>query len=277
MMDKSLQHPPKSTVVLGRGFLGAEFERQGYTVYGRDTFYHPCHEMHEVLAPFNTVINCIGNADTRACEDVANWDKVHSVNAWLPRMLSDHCSRYHKRFVHISTGCVYDQNDKPQTEDDFTSSHCRYVVSKLTGEYYCRPKDLIIRPRLYFSDQENKNNLLCKLPKFDSHLTEVNSFTSTSTIVEAVTALIYANQSGIFNVAQRGYGTIQQVARSLGLDEKPPMTGEQLQRSQGLALVNNILDISKLEQFYRPRELFHEMERCWQSSTLDPDSLICYS
>jgi dTDP-4-dehydrorhamnose reductase len=262
-MEAYIQQPPKSTVVLGRGFLGAEFERQGYTVYGRDTFNHPCHEMHEALAPFDNVINCIGNADTRACEDVANWDKVHSVNAWLPKMLSDHCSRYHKRFIHISTGCVYDQNNKPQTEDDFTSSHCRYVVSKLTGEYYCNHNDLIIRPRLYFSDQANKNNLLCKLPKFERHLTEINSFTSTSTIVEAVTALIRAEQKGVFNVAQTGFSTIKDIANMLGLPHKPTITGAELQNDQGLALVNNIMDISKLSEFYQPRCLFDEFSRCW--------------
>ena len=263
-MEIYTQQIPKSTVVLGRGFLGAEFERHGYKVFGRDEFDHPCLYYENALAGYDTIINCIGNADTRACEDPANWEDVYHVNANLPRRLSDYCRRYGKKLVHISTGCVYDQNNAPQSEKSFTSSHCRYVVSKLAAEYSCRPKDLILRPRLYFSDIANKNNLLSKLPNFSGHLTEINSFTSTATIVEATTALLNANQSGIFNVAQRGYGTVQQIASHLGLDAKPPMTGEQLQHSQGLALVNNILDISKLEEFYKPRELFAEFDRCWE-------------
>jgi dTDP-4-dehydrorhamnose reductase len=252
----------KATIVLGRGFLGNEFHRQGYRVYSRGEFTWPC-EL-DTLERYNTIINCIGIADTRGCEDPQRLEDVYHVNATLPKRLSQYCHREGKQFVHISTGCVYDQNSAPQNEESFTSSHCRYVVSKLAAEYSCRPRDLILRPRLYFSDTPDKNNLLSKLPNFSHHLTEINSFTSTATIVEATTALLNADQRGVFNVAQRGYGTVQQIVHHLGLDAKPPMTGEQLQHSQGLALVNNILDISKLEQFYQPRELFMELSRCWQ-------------
>lgn len=252
----------KDTIVLGRGFLGNEFHRQGYRVYSRGEFTWPC-EL-DTLESYHTIINCIGIADTRGCEQPDNWPRVGSVNTTLVGALSDYCRKNGKKFVHISTGCVYDQNNAPQNEESFTSSHCRYVVSKLAAEYACSPKDLILRPRLYFSDLPDKNNLLSKLPRFSHHLNEINSFTSTATIVEATTALLNADQRGVFNVAQRGYGTVQQITNHLGLDAKPPMTGEQLQHSQGLALVNNILDISKLEQFYKPRELFHEMARCWQ-------------
>jgi len=261
-METYTQQAPSSTVVLGRGFLGSEFERHGYKVFGRDEFEHPCMYYENALAGYQTIINCIGNADTRACEDPAKWEEVYHVNANLPKRLSDYCHRHGKKLVHISTGCVYDKNNAPQNEESFISSHCRYVVSKLAGEYACRPKDLILRPRLYFSDIPDKNNLLSKLPNFSHHLTEINSFTSTATIVEATTALLNADQCGIFNVAQSGYGTIQQIAQHLGMEAKPPMTGEQLQQSQGLALVNNILDTSKLEQFYKPRDLFSEIYRC---------------
>lgn len=252
----------KDTIVLGIGFLGNEFQRQGYEVYSRREFTWPC-EL-DILERYNTIINCIGIADTRWCEQPCNWSRIGSVNTNLVGALSDYCRTKGKKFVHISTGCVYDQNNAPQNEESFTSSHCRYVVSKLAAEYACSPRDLILRPRLYFSDLPDKNNLLSKLPNFSHHLNEINSFTSTATIVEATTALLNAEQCGIFNVAQRGYGTVQQIAKHLGIKAKPPMTGEELQHSQGLALVNNILDISKLEQFYHPRELFHEMERCWQ-------------
>lgn len=186
----------------------------------------------------------------------------------LPQIWQAACPHLH--------GCVYDQNNAPQNEESFTSSHCRYVVSKLAAEYECSPRDLILRPRLYFSDLPDKNNLLSKLPNFSHHLNEINSFTSTATIVEATTALLNAEQCGIFNVAQRGYGTVQQIAKHLGIGAKPPMTGEQLQHSQGLALVNNILDISKLEQFYHLVSYFTRWSGAGKTSALDPNSLICY-
>ena len=254
----------ENIIVLGRGFLGKEFERQGYKVFGRKEFGWPTIYL-DNLDAYHTVINCIGVADTRYCEDANNWEAVYGVNSHMVGMLSSHCKRYHKRFVHISTACVYDKNNTPQKETSFLSSHCRYVVSKLAGEFRCNDRDLIIRPRLYFSDQADRNNLLTKLGKFDYHLNEVNSYTSTRTIVEAVTALINAKQRGVFNVAQQGYATMVQICKHLGIAEKPEMTGEQLQQTQGLALVNNIMDISKLQQFYQPRNVLDEFNTCWKN------------
>ena len=250
------------TVVLGRGFLGKEFERHGFEVWGRDKFNYP--QTNEiVLDEYDTIINCIGCADTRYCEDGGNWRDVWHVNASLVGWLSGYCKSKGKKFVHISTGCVYDQNNSPQKETDFVSSHCKYVVSKLAAEYMCNKNDLILRPRLYFSDVEDKNNLLTKLPKFDKHLTEINSYTSTRTIVEATKALLEADQSGVFNVAQEGYATIEQICNHIGIAQKPTLNGEELRKEQGLYLVNNILDIEKLKKFYKPRPILTEVGELW--------------
>ena len=105
--------------------------------------------------------------------------------------------------------------------------------------------------------------MLSKLPSFSRHLNEINSYTSIKTIVEATTALLEAEQCGFFNVANEGYASIEQIANWVGLEKKPPITGEGLQESQGLALVNNILDTTKLEKFYKPRNLREEIEDCW--------------
>lgn len=249
-------------MVIGRGYLGREFEKHGFTVYGREQFEWPSLYLNE-LDQFGTIINCIGNANTRQCEQVDQWDDVFCLNANLPRRLSDYCRRSGKKFVHISTGCVYDKNNSAQKETDFVASHCRYVVSKLCGEYSCNPKDLILRPRLYFSATPDRNNLLCKLPGFDKHLNELNSYTSTTTIVEATTALLNNSQSGVFNVAQEGFASIEQICSHLEIPSRPIITSEQLQLEQGVALINNTLDTAKLRQFYMPRHLLDELASCW--------------
>jgi dTDP-4-dehydrorhamnose reductase len=256
----------QKTIVLGRGFLGKEFERYGFEVWGRDKFQFPEDNFNN-LKDYDVIINCIGIAETRDCEDPEQWKNILNTNSVFVSVLSSYCEKFGKKLVQISTGCVYDKNNSPQKETDFVSSHCRYVVSKLNAEYSCHPNDLILRPRLYFSDQENKNNLLSKLPEFSHHLTEINSYTSTKTIVEATQALLKAKQSGLFNIAQEGYATIEQICKNLGLPEKPLISGLELQRSQGLALVNNIMDISKLKRFYQPRKLKEELQSCWTSIT----------
>ena len=122
----------------------------------------------------------------------------------------------------------------------------------------------MIRPRLLFDTEvaTGRNNLLQKLPKFKNFLDEFNSVTSCDTIVEATSALLSANQSGVFNVANTGTYTIYEMATSLFL--RGGMTSqEELHESQGLYLVNNVMDLDRLKEFYTPRDTLEELKRCY--------------
>ena len=274
----------KNILVLGCGFLGSTFERHGYTVLGRDKFEwstgmnSPVQTDHAVCGTFreyDAVVNCIAKSDTRWCETPENFVELMSINAELPRYLSNMCEKSGTQFIQISTGCVYDSRGVGKSsEDDFKSAHCNYVVSKWVGESYLRPHDLIIRPRLIFDSAPavGRNNLIQKLPQFTQFLDEFNSITSNDTIVEAVEALIANNQEGVFNVANTGTYTMHEIAEALGL-MGGKIKQEELHKSQGLFLVNNVMDTTKLEQFYQPRETLYELQRCQEKlqKTLDSE------
>lgn len=253
-------------MVLGEGFLGKAFEKAGFPTFGRDAFEvknSTVKDKTDYSHKADVIINCIGKSNTRWCEDPENFSEALVGNAIVPQLLSQHCNAGNKRFVHISTGCLYDRNDVPQKETDFLAAHCRYTLSKWVGENYCDPnKDLIIRPRLYFGDTESPNNLICKLKKFDRFLDEQNSYTSIHVIVEAVKALLEKEQTGIFNVACDGYATPWQLAEWMGLSPQHEINEEELHEQQGLYLVNNIMDLDKLKQHYQPLTLEDEFKRC---------------
>lgn len=261
-------------VVLGRGFLGQEFESMGYEVWGRDKFevvkesgwsnYAIKSNDDNLLKNYDVIINCIGISDTRYCEDPKNFQEIMHTNGAIPAFLSEYCRTRNTKFVHISTGCLYDEVGRPCTEEDFLATHCAYTVSKYAGEKGCDPeRDLIMRPRLIFSDKEQTghNNLIQKLMKFDVFVDEFNSVTWNKTIVEAVQALLDQNQVGIFNVANEGIHTIHDIARMIGKDGEK-MSGAELRKSQGLFLVNNVMDISKLRQFYLPPTVREAVTKC---------------
>jgi len=251
------------TVVLGGGFLGTAFKKAGMKVWDSKQFYVTEENIDDIiheLDDFKVIINCMGKSNTRWCEENAK-DAVWS-NAVLPTALSEYCSDNDKYLVHISTGCLYDRNDRPQRESDFIAAHCQYTMSKWLGESMLDlDHDLVIRPRLFFGDFEDRNNLLCKLPNFDRFVNELNSYTSVHTIVNATRELIKADQRGIFNVACDGWMTVHQVAELMGI-EGDVMSEEELHHEQGLYLVNNTMDISKLKQFYKPPKLEDEIKRC---------------
>jgi dTDP-4-dehydrorhamnose reductase len=261
-----------NVLVLGNGFLGKQYNKNGFTVWGRDKLDIDPNNIEgsldvlftkEVCDKYDTIINCIGNANTRMCEDPLYWDVVYAINAHLPKVLSSLCEVHGMRFVQISSGCVYDQNNEPQKEDSYLSSHCRYVVSKLVGEFNCNSNDLILRPRLYFGETNDCNNLLSKITNFNTFLTEMNSYTSVQTIVEATRALLINECSGVFNVSQTGVTNLVDIAKAIGLEVVDTITGSQLREQEGLYLVNNIMDTSKLEQYYKPAPVINEIKRCW--------------
>lgn len=260
-------------VVLGKGFLGQTFERRGFEVLGKEDFLllrddHSSLYLNKKLSEAKIIINCIGKSDTRWCEDRSNFPSAMWSNGILPRVLSEYCRTGRKKFVHISTGCLYDDNSTPQKEDDFTVAHCSYTVTKWVGEMGCDPsRDLIIRPRLYFGSFKHKNNLICKLKKFDKFLVETNSYTSVHVIVEAVEALLHHNQSGIFNVACDGHASPLELSKLMGLDGGE-LTEKELHESQKLYLVNNIMDLSKLKQFYHPPMIGKEFARCYEKTEI---------
>lgn len=267
----------KEVVVLGDGFLGNAFKRAGYTVWGRKEFawYGGSTTSSNLImshlrrAGAKVLINTIGISDTRYCEDNSNWEIIHEVNGLLPQFLSRVCINQGIKFVHISTGCLYDKNDGvPQKETAFKAAHCNYVVSKWIGELGCNEDhDLIIRPRLLFDSErpaKGRNNLIVKMEQFTQFLREYNTVTSLDTIVEAIEALVDAKQSGVFNVGNTGRYTIAMMADALGFTgESPSISQEELHESQGLYLVNNLMDLSKLSQYYQSRDTLQELKRCW--------------
>lgn len=109
-------------IIVGAGFLGKTFERKGHLVWGRDQF-KPETDLKR-LDEFDVVVNCIGKSNTRWCED------AFYSNALITRAISGYCSMKDKQFVHISTGCLYDQPDIENKESGFTVAHCNYTVTK---------------------------------------------------------------------------------------------------------------------------------------------------
>lgn len=273
-MNINMDNNNNRVLIIGNGFLGKQYAKNGYEVWGREEFSFTNSiesidsEVSKLLETirddYDVIINCIGKSDTRWCEIDENWDELFLINSYLVGSLSRQCSDNDIKFVHISSGCVYDRNDIPQKEDGFLASHCKYVVAKLAGEFFCdKSRDLILRPRLYFGESEDNKNLLSKVKRFDTFLTDINSFTSVQTVVEATEALLSNDCDGVFNVAQSGYANLSQLVSSLGIHVENELDGADLVKKENLHLVNNIMDISKLEKYYKPRELFKEFKDCY--------------
>jgi dTDP-4-dehydrorhamnose reductase len=263
-----------SIIVLGRGFLGKEFERHGFKVWDK-TKFNLTPDDHSDLKKINSydvIINCIAKSNTRWCEDSKNFNNALFVNGIIPKILSEKCKSEHKKFIHISTGCLYDDTTKDNKEDDLIASHCNYTVTKWVGEKYCNKNDIILRPRLLFSDIPDKNNLLCKLPNYKSYVNNYkDSLTRTKTIVNTCITLLEENASGIFNVAEDGPCTIADIVMWCNNFGKPKSTDwihlttmEHVRNIQKLYLVNNTMDISKIKKYLKINRIKDSIQECYK-------------
>ena len=247
-------------LVIGKGFLGSEFAANGYTTLDRADFdvsqslvnwksASSEQELRAVLAPWDVVVNCIGKASARWCNQRGNWNGVHVINALWPRCLSYICESMGKRLVHISTGCLYDTNVFPQSEASSVAAHCPYTLSKWAGEQWMNlDSDIVIRPRLLFNHQQVHGNLLWRMRQFPSFLEEPNTFTATIDIVRATEALLDAGVSGIFNVGCTGKYSIREVGYMIG-KTNPAISVEDLRAKEGWHMVNALMDMSKISEF----------------------------
>lgn len=241
---------------MGRGFLGRTFARNGWNVLGREAFnIEGTPDPGELIGmrafrDCDTVINCIGQSHTRYCEAPENWQEVLMINGLFPAFLSAACGIHGKKLVHVSTGCLYAGTGAGlMSEESHIETHCNYTASKLAGELGCDlDADLIIRPRLLFDRVPDPKSLLTKFKTFKWYLNEFNTITSTQVVVDSVTALLKGDCRGVYNVGNTGTYTIAQMAEAFhGLDRVGTLQASDLIQLEGLHLVNNVMDLSKIK------------------------------
>lgn len=258
------------------GFLTQAFIRNGFeNIFGRkdgfdvtkpETYYLLNHELKS--GKYKYVVNTIGLSDTKYCEK--NFDKALYVNGLAPKMIYDRCVYCGAKYIHISTGCVYDLADTPQKEDDFIVSHCNYVVSKITAEKWIGDDTLILRPRLLYGDfipydKDGKvryNNILVKIKNFKAFTNKLNSFTNVQTIVDAVKKL--SGTTGVYNVASSGYATMGELAKWVDHPcHDHVLDMDRLRIDNKIYLVNNVMDTSKISDLVELPDIQPDIKECY--------------
>jgi len=172
-------------------------------------------------ANIDTLINCagyVGKPNVDACED--HKGECIQGNVILPQMLSDICSELMIKFVHVSSGCIYDGYEKEFTEED-PPNFC--FNSEKEGSFYSGTKALaeklidkensyICRLRIPFDEYDNPRNYLSKLQNYKRLLNMKNSVTHRTDFVDACLHFISETHPfGIYNITNTGAVDTEQV------------------------------------------------------------------
>jgi len=204
--------------VLGDGILYKEFKRFNFTTLDGDNFKVDCtalnmdyfHIDYDVLREFDTIINTYDRKENESCGNQG----MYVYNTQLPNFLSAFCSMNNKTLVHISTGDLYDNSLRPQSEDAVLGMKTSYHATKFLGETYCPKKSLIIRTKNIFNNTLEDDNALFTLIKDTSNIDIPVSFTHTTDIIRSVTKLLKEKETGIFNVTSNGLASPYEISPS---------------------------------------------------------------
>jgi len=159
----------------------------------------------------NVLINCIGKTGVENVDECENnIDQTLESNCLVPLVLYEACIRTKTKFIHFSTGCIYNYDysiDKPFVEEvipDFYELF--YSRTKIYSEMSLKhaPNTLLIRPRIPIDYIPHSRNLLTKLLTFKNIINIKNSITYIPHMLDAIKHLIDIEATGIYNVVSQG-------------------------------------------------------------------------
>ncbi len=202
-----------------------------------------------------TVINCAAKAGLEWCSQ--NKDEAYKVNTVGAANILRACELYGHRFVHISTGCIFDGNDVLTNESTIPNPAVWYTKTKFWADDYIMSYGyddyLILRPRQMISAKKHPTNMITKFLSRDvikCH-DEENSVTCIEDFSLMIDHLLKINARGVYNCTNVGVTSPYEIASMVKKYLKPDMEVQKISYSEMSTVVpekrvNVILSTEKL-------------------------------
>jgi len=138
------------------------------------------------------------------CELPQNRYVTKAVNTYGPVMLENVCHTQGVKFVHLSSGCLWEWGED-LTEETIPDPPSWYSQTKADAESRLdKSRTLILRPRMPVDASPSPRNLIDKLVGYTNVLNVPNSVTVISDFLDVLKQLIEKDAVGIFNVVNEG-------------------------------------------------------------------------
>ena len=220
----------------------------------------------------DAVINCAAKTNLEYCEE--NKIEAYQSNVVGVTNLLSACSDKNVKFIHISSGCLFDGNNFIADEKTEASPAVWYTWTKKWADElisnFGYENHLILRPRQLISVIPHKSNMLTKFASMKkiSAIDELNSLTCIEDFSEMIDHLIKTKSSGIFNCCNTGTITPYDIAISVKKFINPDLVVERISYTNLLKRlpnkrVNTILSSEKIiKTGYTPRSSKEALEWC---------------
>lgn len=211
------------------------------------------------ISDADVVVNCIAESDTRKAQN--NFYSTNFINAEFPVQIAKILNNNNKKckFIHISSGCIFDGNKTPNYEESTPTPLIHYALQKYQAESVrdVHNNSVILRPRMIFSDKKIKSNILYKISTFTELIDEKNSMTCVYDLVNAIMNYMDNDVTGTIHCCNKGLISPLDVKRLIyALKENMHFNAifcvskEQLHDRIGLKLTNTWIESRFLESSY---------------------------
>lgn len=222
-------------LILGKGYIGTNLNIHLKTKYNvliksrEELDYLDENTLTKFLTTNNIkyLINCFGftgrpNVDEGEVKKKLCWE----LNTFNPLGIVNICNRSGVRYIHISSGCIYDGYDKSFTENDSPNfglfdNSSTYSKTKHAFEILSKNLDLkILRLRMPMcNDLTNPRNYLKKIMDYPNLIDMLNSKTYIPDLCGFVESLIQSDVSwegqDIYNIVNQNPLPISKIIESL--------------------------------------------------------------
>lgn len=279
----------KIALLGSNGFVGKNFtnflktKNHDVTALSRkDCDFLDTMKLYKILKDINPkyIINCAGytgKPNVDACE--SNKELCWLQNYTLPKNLSKICNDLNKKWVHVSSGCIYSgtKNKNGFKETDapnfcFDKQPCSYYSgTKAAGEDILKfDKNVYVcRLRIPFDDRESSKNYITKIFNYSKLLNAENSMSNTDEFIQACFYLIKEEcDTGIYNITNTGSINTKDVTKLISKYFNKKFTffknDEDFYNTAAITPRSNcVLDNSKLlKTGFKISDIEYKMELC---------------
>jgi dTDP-4-dehydrorhamnose reductase len=205
----------RNILILGKGFIGERLQKE-FDCRIDGSVINCFSDAEKLIKKYHPkiIINCIGITGRRNVDDCElEKDATLLANSFIPVILAEICLRSNIKFVHISSGCIfnydYKKNEpiKENSQDYFfglfysrSKIYAERALEALTRNYNI----LITRIRIPLLNAKHPKNVLDKLIKYKKVIDVPNSVTYIPDFIRAIKHLIKIDARGVYNVVNKG-------------------------------------------------------------------------
>ncbi len=261
-------------LILGKGFIGQRLQKElNCRIDGSIiNCFNDAEKLVKKYRP-RVIINCIGITGRQNVDDCElEKNATLLANSFVPVILAEACLRSNIKFVHISSGCIFNYDYKKNKPIEESSQDYFFKLFYSRSKIYAeRPLEalardyniLIARIRIPLLNARHPKNVLDKLIRYKKVIDIANSVTYIPDFIRAIKHLIRIDARGVYNVVNKGglrYPRLMDVYKKYVPSFKFKTVPV---KSLGLERTNLILSAGKLEKTgFKIRNINSVLEEC---------------